>query len=46
MGNQKTSGLTKRGGIWHIDKRSEAPHSGERFNKRPHGSSSAARKAY
>jgi len=20
MGNQKTSGLTKRGGIWHIDK--------------------------
>ena len=21
MGNQKTSGLTKRGGIWHIDKR-------------------------
>src|ERR1700688_217382 len=21
MGNQRTSGLTKRGGIWHIDKR-------------------------
>jgi hypothetical protein len=24
MGNQKTSGLTKRGGIWHIDKQFRA----------------------
>ena len=34
MGNQKMSGLTKRGGIWHIDKQFRGvAHLGEHWNR-------------